>query len=59
MVYHVGFTLVPCLLILACFIWIKKTYKITEESHSSMVKELENRHKMNQENLKVEQNTDE
>ena len=58
-VYHVGFTLVPCLLILACFIWIKKTYKITEESHSSMVKELENRHKMNQENLKVEQNTDE
>lgn len=42
-VYQVGFTLIPCLLMLACFIWIRKTYKITEASHSAMVDNLEAR----------------
>lgn len=42
-VYHIGFTIVPCLLILACFFYIRKTYKITEESHEEMIKEIEKR----------------
>ena len=54
-VYHIGFTLIPCLLILVCFIWIKKTYKITEESHIAMVKELENRHKITEDNNVAEE----
>ena len=42
-VYQVGFTIVPGLLMLACFIWIKCTYKITEENHEIMVLEIEKR----------------
>ena len=42
-IYQVGFTLIPCLLMLACFIYVRKTYKITEESHELMVLELEKR----------------
>ena len=44
-VYQVGFTIVPGLLMLACFVWIKRTYKINEENHQIMVLELERRHK--------------
>ena len=44
LVYQIGFTIVPCLLMLACFIWIKCTYKITEENHEIMVLEIEKRH---------------
>ena len=43
LVYQVGFTIVPGLLMLACFIWIKCTYKITEENHEIMVLEIERR----------------
>ena len=44
LVYQIGFTIVPGLLMLACFIWIKCTYKITEENHEIMVLEIEKRH---------------
>ena len=43
LVYQIGFTIVPGLLMLACFIWIKKTYRITEENHSIMVEKLTKR----------------
>lgn len=43
LVYQIGFTIVPGLLMLACFIWIRLTYKITEESHEIMVLEIEKR----------------
>ena len=42
-VYQVGFTLVPCVLMLACLLVIKIGYKINEESHRAMVIELEKR----------------
>ena len=44
LVYQIGFTIVPGLLMLVCFIWIKCTYKITEENHEIMVLEIEKRH---------------
>lgn len=43
LVYQIGFTIVPGLLMLVCFIWIKCTYKITEENHEIMVLEIEKR----------------
>ena len=43
LVYQIGFTIVPGLLMLACFVWIKCTYKITEENHEIMVLEIEKR----------------
>lgn len=42
-VYQVGFTIVPGLLMLGCYILIKRTYIITEESHEVMVIKLEKR----------------
>ncbi|MFA6829557.1 MAG: MFS transporter [Bacilli bacterium] len=42
-IYQVGFTLVPLILMLACLIVIKKTYTITEESHEMMVNEINKR----------------
>ncbi len=43
LVYQIGFTIIPGLLMLGCFIWTKCTYKITEENHEIMVLEIERR----------------
>ena len=40
-VFQIGFTVVPMLLFLATFLIIKLKYKITEESHAEMLKEIE------------------
>ena len=44
-VFHIGFTIVPMVLFLATFIIIKAKYKITEESHTQMLAEIEARKK--------------
>lgn len=42
-VYQVGFTLVPCLIMLACFLVVRFTYKLNEQNHSEIVASLEKR----------------
>ena len=46
-VYQIGFTIVPMLLILACLLVTKFTYKINEENHAMMVEKIKERNNKN------------
>lgn len=46
-VYQVGFTIVPMLLILACYLVTRFTYKINEENHALMVEKIKERNQKN------------
>lgn len=42
-IFHIGFTIIPMLLFLGTYLIIRFKYKITEESHIKMCKEIEER----------------
>ena len=46
-IFHIGFTIIPLLLFLASFLLIKFKYKITEDYHEMMLKEISSRKESN------------